>query len=217
MPEDVKPKRRYRSTRRKAQAEDTRLAILDAARTLFAEKGWSATTIAAIARRAGVAPETVYARFGSKLAIVQALVVFAMRGADQATPFMEQPQRHRVRDEADPSLKIEAFSRHAGSLLARAAPILAVVRSASETDTELRSLYGELHRARRRNLATLVDDISAVGALRPGLDRETAVDHLWSLTSPELYLVWTGAAGRNPADHAEWLAAALKRLLLENA
>lgn len=214
MSENVKPRRLYRSTRRKAQAEETRLAILDAARDLFAEKGWTATTIAAIARKADVAPETVYARFGSKPAIVGALVVFAMRGSEQDTPFMEQAGRREVLDQIDPSLKIDAFCRDLSRLLGRVAPILAVVRSAAETDPEMRALYGKLHQARRRNLAHFVDDLIAAGALRPGLDREAATDHVWSLASPELFLVWTGPSARAQADHAAWIASALKRLLL---
>lgn len=215
MPENVKPKRAYRSTRRKAQAEETRLAILDAARALFASKGWAATTIAAIAAEAGVAPETVYARFGNKPAIVQALVVFAMRGRDQTTPFMEQPERRDVLVTSDPMRKIEAFCRDVSGILSRVAPILAVVRSAAETDPQMQTLYGQLHQARRANLAKFVDDIADAGLLRAGLERELAVDHVWSLASPELFLVWTGPSRRTHDDHAAWLAGALKRLLLD--
>jgi DNA-binding transcriptional regulator YbjK len=56
----VKPKRRYDSTGRQAQARRSREAILDAARRQFLDAGYAATTIAAIAAEAGVSVETIY-------------------------------------------------------------------------------------------------------------------------------------------------------------
>ena len=57
----VKPKRSYDSALRKQQASQTRMRILDAAQRLFAEKGYPASTVEAIAGAAGVAVDTVYA------------------------------------------------------------------------------------------------------------------------------------------------------------
>ena len=59
MPGPVK--RRYDATRRRQAAARTRTAILDAARELFTERGYAATPMTAIADRAGVALDTVYA------------------------------------------------------------------------------------------------------------------------------------------------------------
>ena len=59
MPSPVK--RRYDATRRREGAARTRAAILGAARELFAERGYAATSMTAIADRAGVALDTVYA------------------------------------------------------------------------------------------------------------------------------------------------------------
>jgi AcrR family transcriptional regulator len=212
----VKPKRRYRSNRRAAQAEETRIAILDAAHKLFVENGWSTTTIAAIAKQAGVAQETIYARFGDKRSVAQALVAFAMRGADQKTPFMEQPQRRKVQAQTDPAKRIEALALDVNSILRRVAPVLAVVRSAAESDTEMRDLYLELHEARRRNLAGFVRELAEISGLRSGLDPQMAADHVWLLCSPEMFLLWTGAGGKNAEGHAAWLTDALKTLLLED-
>ena len=61
MTNDVKPRRRYDSSRRRQQAADTRSDVLDAALKLFARDGWTTTTMAAIAREAGVSKETLYA------------------------------------------------------------------------------------------------------------------------------------------------------------
>ncbi len=215
MSDDVKPKRRYRSKRREIQAEATRAAILDAARALFTTDGWAPTTMAAIARRAGVATETVYARFHSKRAIVHALVVAAMRGNEPETPFMEQAGRQAVQRETDAGRMTEAFAADVSATLVRVAPILAVVRSAAEGEPEMRDLYLELHTARRRNLSRFVTMLAGLGGLRSDITAEAAADDVWSLASPELLLLWTEAAGKSPAAHRDWLAAALRRLLLE--
>ena len=216
MTESVKPRRRYRSERREIQAEATRIAILDAAQTLFATGGWGATTIAAIAKEAGVATETVYSRFGNKRAIVQALVVAAMRGGDPQTPFMEQAGRQVVHTQTDPRLMIDAFSQDICGVLTRVAPVLAVVRAAGETDGEMRELYLELHSARRRNLSRFISMLAGIRGLREGLDEQTATSHVWSLASPELFVLWTGAAKASPDAYCNWFAIALKRLLLED-
>ncbi len=216
MSDPVKPKRRYRSRQRDIQSEATRTAILQAARTMFTEKGWP-TTIAAIAAEAGVATETVYGHFGSKRAIVHALVVAAMRGDQPDTPFMEQAGRREVQSQTEPARMIEAFAGDLTTLVARGAPILAVVRSAAEGDAGMRDLYLDLHESRRRNLSGFVAMLAAIGGLRPGLDEQAATDLVWSLGSPELFLLRTGLGGASVAAHRDWLATALKRLLLENA
>ena len=65
-------KREYDSSRRQRQAAQTRADILQAARRLFSERGYAATTIEAIAAEAEVAEATVYAGFGSKRGILLA-------------------------------------------------------------------------------------------------------------------------------------------------
>jgi hypothetical protein len=140
-----------------------------------------------------------------------------MRGSDPTTPFMEQPERSAVRAQTDPERMIEAFSIDVSTLLGRAAPMLAVVRTAAETEPEMRDLYVELHAARRRNLAQFVARLADVGGLREGLAVEAATSYVWSLGSPELYLLWTGPTGDGPEAYRDWLAAALKRLCLSRA
>ena len=68
-------KRRYRSPLREAQAAATRTRILDAALDAFARpRATPGTSVAAIARSAEVSPETVYATFGTKRAIIAGLL-----------------------------------------------------------------------------------------------------------------------------------------------
>lgn len=214
---DVKPKRTYRSRRREEQAESTHNAVLDAAERLFRDNGWTATTIAAIAREADVSPETVYSRFGNKRTIVHQLLARAMRGADQKTPMMQQQQRADLLRMTDGRNILDAFCDDICDLLARAAPILAVVRSAAENDADMGELYAELHAGRRRNLGELITALERTDALRPGLDAEMATDTLWSIVSPELWSLRMDRLRTTPAANREWIRMTLSRLLLGQA
>src|SRR4051812_20936424 len=78
--EDVKSRRRYASAVRAEQAAATRHAVLQAARELFTERGYARTSIAAIAERAGVAVDTVYAAAGRKPALLRELVETSLSG-----------------------------------------------------------------------------------------------------------------------------------------
>src|SRR5690349_24448195 len=84
------PKRRYSSSLRARQAADTKAQVLSAAAELFEESGWSGTTVAAIAKRAGVAVETVYSGFGSKKHLLRAVLDFAVVGDAEPVPLVER-------------------------------------------------------------------------------------------------------------------------------
>ena len=61
-------------TRRQEYAQATRQAIVDAARKLFAERGYFATKVDDIAAEARVAPATVYAVPGGKQGLLSELI-----------------------------------------------------------------------------------------------------------------------------------------------
>lgn len=214
MAEPVNPKRRYESARRSAQAADTRGAVLDAARGLFVETGWQKTTIAAIARAAGVSAETIYAVFGSKTALLEALVALAIRGAQPQTPLLEQAGPRAIAAEPDQRRQLDIFARDIAQVLSRVAPLVAVVRSAAESDPQLSALYRQLHGGRRRNLEAVAEALLANGPLRENLDREAATGAIWRLASPELFLLLRDVDGLTTEAYADWLAATLAATLL---
>lgn len=213
MTEPVKPRRAYRSTLRAAHAEETRARVLAAAREAFAARGWAGTTIAGIARGAGVSAETIYAGFGSKAAILEALIQQALRGAAPATPLMEQDEPRAIAGSADSVEQIRRFSRDITAALGRVAPLIAVVRTAAEQEPELQTLYRALHAGRRRNLAQLVTALARNGRFRDGLTVEAATDHVFRLVSPELFLLLQRVEGLDDAAIARWFESALTALL----
>src|SRR4051812_33039545 len=101
MVRDVKDestgKRGYRSPRRIEQAAETRRAVLAAARELFVNSGYNATTVAQIAAHAGVSLDTVYAAVGRKPQLLRELVETSISGADRAIPGEERDYVARMR------------------------------------------------------------------------------------------------------------------------
>jgi AcrR family transcriptional regulator len=195
--EEVK-RRPYDSSRRREQAEETRRRVLDAAAETFSERGWEGTSIAAVAQRAGVSEETVYARFGSKRALLGAAVERAVRG-DDSRPVPEQDAPRAVAATDDLDERIRLFVGDVSARLERAAPLVAAVSSASRSEPELAELLERLHSTRRTNLA-----VFAAGKV---------LDTVWALTSPELYELLRRRRGWSQARYREWLVEMLGLVL----
>jgi AcrR family transcriptional regulator len=209
MPEDVK--RPYHSARRQEQAEQTRGRVLDAADTVFRERGYDRATIAAIAAAADVADETVYAHFGNKRTLLGALVQRAVRG-DDSLPVPEQETPSALRTVTDQHEQLHLFAADIARRLERAAPLVAVVNAAAPAEPELEELLRLLHNQRLRNLRTLVDALAANSPLR--VSHAAATETVWALASPELYTLLTDVRRWSRRRYAAWLAANLEVLLL---
>jgi len=205
MSGDVK-RRPYRSARRREQALDTRARILEAAAAVFCARGYQRASIAAIAAEAGVAEETVYSHFGNKRALLGEVVQHAPRGPD-ARPVPQQEGPRLIAEQADPRVQLRLFAEDVSARLERAAPLVAVVTAGAAGEPELAELLRRLHEDRRKNLATFV------AALRVEAPRD-ALDTVWALASPELYLLLTARRGWSRRRYAAWLEQSLAKLLL---
>src|SRR3954469_10287007 len=137
----VKPKRRYDSSRRRAQAAATRADILGAAQRRFEERGYAGTTMEAIAAEAGVALKTVYVAFETKSGLLRALWHLLLRG-DQADAPM--PERQWFRDlmaEPDPERQLRLTARQSRIVKTRAGALMGVIRGAAPTDPDIGELW----------------------------------------------------------------------------
>ena len=74
MDRDVKPRRTYEGAARQARTRRTRAAVVEAAQSLFVERGYAATTIEAVSDRSDTPQATVYRLFSSKLGILKAVL-----------------------------------------------------------------------------------------------------------------------------------------------
>lgn len=207
-------RRRYDSSRRREQARETRRAILDAAGSLFTDRGYGSTTIGAVAERARVAPETVYATFGNKRAILAELIDVSIAGDDAPVPILERPWVQTLRAEPDPRGRVRILARNACSMLERSTPIYEVLRGAAATDREIAGLWRRYKAQRLEGQRVLLGIVAEPSGLRDGLTPEAALDVVFTLGSPETYGLLVGDRGWSPGQFERWYEDALARLLL---
>ena len=126
MSSEVKP-RPYNSPRRRAQAEQTRHAILSAAKRLFEKQGYAGTSIAEIARDADVALKTVYVGFETKAGVLRALWNRELRGERDDLPVAQQEWYVQVLAEPDPERQVRLNARNSREGKERISAVLDIV------------------------------------------------------------------------------------------
>jgi AcrR family transcriptional regulator len=209
-----KPTRTYDSTRRQAQARQTRQQIADAARKLFSQHSYAGATIEAIAQQAGVASATVYSAFGSKLKILSHLLNISIRGDDAPIPMLERPDTQTILQENDQLQQLRMVARGIATVIERAAPVLEIMRIAAKTEPDIGTLLKQMLDERWQNMAIVIEHVVANGPLREGITPAQATDIVWTLMSAEVYLLLTVDRGWSKDQYTEWLADSLIRLLL---
>ena len=179
----VNPRRRYHSPLRLGQAEQTRRRILSAARQLFAERGFTATTVAAVARAAGVSPDTIYVSLGGKRGLLEGVLEMAISGLDDPSAMREQRLREELGQLSDPHQRLREWVRYSCQVLARTSPVHAVIRGAADSDAFAAELRRRLLQRRLQGQTATVRAYLD-GALRPGLSIEEAGERFCALSSP---------------------------------
>ena len=210
MPAPVK--RRYAATRRRQAAARTRTAILDAARELFTERGYTATPMTAIAKRAGVALDTVYASVGRKPELARLLIETAISGTDQAIPAEQRDYVRAVQAAPDAQTKIALYAAAVTAIAPRLAVVLAIIQQAAHTEPELAALWDEIAERRAANMRRFVADLATVTPLR--IDPSEAADIVWATNAAELYQLLVGQRGWSPQRYERFLTDTWRRLLL---
>jgi AcrR family transcriptional regulator len=210
MPGPVK--RRYDATRRREGAARTRAAILDAARELFAERGYAATAMTAIADRAGVALDTVYASVGRKPQLARLLIETAISGTDQAVPARQRDYVRAIQAAPDAATKITIYAAAITAIAPRMALVLSIIQQAARDEPGLAVLWAEIAERRAANMRLFVADLAAVAPLR--LDPDQAADIVWATNAAEMYQLLVIQRGWSPRRYEDFLADTWRRLLL---
>ena len=206
--------RRYDSTRRQAQARETRQQILAAARGLFITRGFAGTTMEAVAQEAGVAVETVYSAFGSKRTLLARLVDRAVGGDDEPMHILDRPGPQQVMLEPDQRRQLQIFARGMAEIMERVGPLFGVMRGAATMEPEIAALLHGLLTERRENLGLFVQGVVHHGPLRAGLSEDEATDTVWTLTSAEVHHLLTVDRGWSQEHYVQWLGDTLTLVLL---
>ena len=207
-------KRRYHSPRRAEQAAATRRDVLSAARELFITNGYSATTIADIAARARVSPDTIYATVGRKPALLRELVETAISGTGQAVPAEQRDYVTRISAAGTATAKITIYAHAITAIQQRLAPVFLALRDAAATDPDCASLWRQIAERRATNMRAFAADLRSTGELRDDLTDGQVADIIWSMNAAEYWDLLVHERRWTPAQFQNWLTDAWTRLFL---
>ena len=199
-------KRAYDGSRRREQARARRLAVVQAARELFETGGFRQTTIAAIAKRAGVSSESIYKTFGTKAALAKAVFDLELAGDDEPVPIAERPAVQAIRDEPDVQRKITLFAEGLAQRQARSAAVQILIRDGRHVDDSLTPVWAALQREGLTGMTALGRHLLDTGQLRAGLTIEQVRDILWNYLAIDAYERLVLIQGWSQQRYSNWLA-----------
>lgn len=207
-------RRAYNSERRQEQARQTRRAVLDAARELFLEVGYAATTVPSVAARAGVSVETVYKTFGNKPGLAKAVFDVAIVGDDEPVPLLQREFVRRNLAEPDPRKKLLVYGDHLAQVAPRIGPIQLIVRAAAVADPGAADVWQQLQAERLTGMTAFARHLHDGGYLRAGVSMPEARDVLWTYNSVEIWDLLVNERGWANKRYGRWVGRQLVTALL---
>lgn len=197
-----------------ARTRLARRAVIEAARILFVDRGYGATTIEAVSDRADVPPATVYRLFSSKLGILKALLDVSIAGDDQALPLLDRPDVAALFAEPNPERLLAGFARINVAINERSGQIYQILASAACSEPEAADLLGQYTQQRQQGQGQIARALARVGALGADLRERYAADIIHVFMSPEVYRLFVTDRGWSRARYEQWLKNVLVQQLL---
>ena len=201
-------KRLYKSLVRQRQAGDTRRRIVDATRQLLQSQGYAGMTIEAIAERAEVSAQSVYAIFKSKTGILMELLDQSTFGADY-----EEAVRQAL-SASDPESRLRLAAPIARQIHDAKRATFDLLRGSGVVAPELAKLEQERECLRYERQERMIMSPRDAGRLLPELTYSTARDILWMLTGRDVYRMLVRERKWSSQKYQDWLADTLVRSLL---
>jgi AcrR family transcriptional regulator len=209
-------KRGYDSSRRRAAAEETRVAVLLAARDLFTTRGYAATSVADIAAMAGVSVDTLYTAVGRKPQLLLAVNDMELAEGDAPLAAEQRDYVQDIRAAGTAEEKIAVYAAALARVLPRSVPLLEALRVAGQTDAACRGAYESVNERRAANMRLFAADLRATGRLRDDLGDDAVADIVWSMNSPD-YFQLLRSRGYSPEQYAALVRDVWTRTLLDDA
>ena len=197
-------KRRYDTSRRDVQARENRERIIRAAHDLFVADGYGRTTIADVAREAGVSAETVYKAFGNKPALLRAAWFLMFRGDESEMTLYERPEMQAILAITDLGERIDAHARFVTTNNRRSAPLLRAIEGAASSESGAAEMLHEWQ-TRRIDVATKYARAAAeTGQL--AISEDECRDILYATMDSALWQRLVAECGWTDERYATWLA-----------
>jgi TetR/AcrR family transcriptional regulator, regulator of autoinduction and epiphytic fitness len=211
---NVNPRRPYHSPKRQAQAAQTRARMLQAAAELFAERGYVRTTVADVARQAGVSEPNVYAVFTDKPGLLAAAIQRAVRGKEPAVPLRDQPAWQRMLTSRDGTAMLRRFAALQRQANARVWPLIDAVRAAAASEPVLAAQLAAGAANRWNDCRAIAAALGQLGQLSPEISIDMATDMLWAMCSAEMYRMLVIDRHWPARQYESWVADALSAKIL---
>jgi AcrR family transcriptional regulator len=202
-----KARRTYDASLRREQAQMTRRRILEAARRVLVNGSYGRVTMAQIAREAGVAHQTIYAVFGTKLRLAQAMVDAGWPHVEEALKLVREAGASR-----DPEVWLRAMATSQRRIFEPCADLIRFMRESGDPD--LFAHHRQIERARYERLSEFGPVLERSGRLRPSLSANEAIAIAWTMLGPDYYVQLVFEREWSPDRYEEWAADALVDLLL---
>lgn len=200
-----------------ARTRLARAAVVGAARRLFLERGYGATTVEAISEVADVPLATVYRLFSSKHGILKSLLDVSIVGDDEDAAMADRPQVRALLAGQEPREQLAGFVAVVVQVNARIAPLYRVLVSAADTDAGAAELLDGLTSQRQQGQRLIAQSLARAGALRPDVRERHAADIIHALLSPDLYRLLVIERGWRTERYQPWLTETLVDQLLPSA
>lgn len=184
----IRKQRTYTLHKRAQAAQDTRLSIVEATRTLLAETGYPDISLDDIARKAGVSRQTIYVQFGSKSGVLQAVGEHIEHAAlDQLIPTLLQA--------SNPLEALRLGLERVVSFFEHDTQVLRNLYAQTVYDTSYATVWRDKQQEIWRNTRRLVEWLDRDGCLTTAWSVEEATDWLWAASSFESYYQLVGERG----------------------
>jgi AcrR family transcriptional regulator len=207
MTQDVK--RSYDSTGRTRQAQENRDRISRVAHDLFVEHGYGNTTIAGVAKAAGVSQETVYKAFGNKAALLRSAWFVTMRGDGEPKTLYDRPQTQEVLERPDLVDRIDGFARLTTERNRLIGPLLRAVEGAAAAEPGAQEML-DTWKARLIDVATKFAH-AAAETEQLAIPEEECRDITYAMLDGTLWHRFVVERGWNDERYAEWLSTQWRR------
>lgn len=141
-------KRSYDSSGRRARAQQTRQRVMDVAHDLFVAQGYGRTTIAEVARGAGVSVETIYSTFGTKAALLRQVWFVRFRGDDHDVRFLDRPEIQEMLTEQDLVVRLRRHAAIVTPIFRRFVPLHRALEAAAASESSAAAMVAEFDAGR---------------------------------------------------------------------
>jgi AcrR family transcriptional regulator len=197
---------------RQAQVAQTEDRILAAAAELFLADGYLATTLAAVAARAGVGARTVYVRFGTKAALFKRVVDVAIAGDTRPIDVLGRPGMQTALTAPTAVERIAASAAESRQIMQRTGALFAVAQQAAAVEPLIEGFWQEGREGSRHSQAAFWTQLARDGLLDPAADLGWLIDTASLLAGAEPYLLMTRLLGWDLDTYQAWLVTTMTRL-----